>query len=43
VLPGGIVDTSQKAITSGELFDSKLQESMNRFKKETTDTPSIRA
>ncbi|GFZ49078.1 hypothetical protein JCM24511_06828 [Saitozyma sp. JCM 24511] len=43
VLPGGIVDTSQKAITSGELFDSKLQESMNRFKKETADTPRIRA
>nr|XP_031861852.1 uncharacterized protein CI109_002681 [Kwoniella shandongensis]KAA5528924.1 hypothetical protein CI109_002681 [Kwoniella shandongensis] len=32
ILPGGKIDTSVKAITSGELFDSKLRESMNRFK-----------
>ncbi|TYJ54401.1 hypothetical protein B9479_004911 [Cryptococcus floricola] len=33
ILPGGKVDTSTKAITSGELFDMKLQESMERFQK----------
>jgi hypothetical protein len=38
VLSGGRIDTSKKAITSGELFDFKLKESMNR----TKSTPSNR-
>lgn len=38
VLTGGRIDTSKKAITSGELFDFKLKESMNR----TKPTPSTR-
>ncbi|WRT65087.1 uncharacterized protein IL334_002029 [Kwoniella shivajii] len=32
ILPGGKIDNTIKAITSGELFNSKLQESMDRFK-----------
>ncbi|KAK8846702.1 hypothetical protein IAR55_005789 [Kwoniella newhampshirensis] len=38
ILPGGKIDTSVRAITSGELFDSKLRESMNRFKDIPTST-----
>lgn len=32
VLPGGVIDTSQKAITSGELFTMKLTETHARVK-----------
>ncbi|KAK4685315.1 hypothetical protein P7C73_g4834, partial [Tremellales sp. Uapishka_1] len=39
ILPGGKVDTSFKAITSGELFDQKLKESMNRFKDKGLPVP----
>ncbi|WVQ82877.1 hypothetical protein IAT38_005013 [Cryptococcus sp. DSM 104549] len=43
ILPGGKIDTSVKAITSGELFDMKLRESMDRFKETAAKSAAILA